>query len=318
VYRRYFQFFIALSALMLACVLTVSAQVPSKRLILKDGSYQPASKWEVKGDRVRYFSSERSEWEEVPNEMVDWAATEKWEKDRFAGLSNDPLVKEALEEEAELRAEEEAQTPAVAPGVRLPIQGGVFLLDTLNGQPGIVEIVQSGSEVNKNTKSNILRAAINPIATSKQSFELKGAHARVQAHVLQPALFIDIDNDTQGGPLPMADHFRIVKMDQKKDKRIVGNLKVAFYGKVSQQQTFVPAKVDKVGNWIRVMPEQPLEPGEYALVEMLSPKEMNLYVWDFGVNPGAPENPGMWKPAPIKENRTGTDRSPVLTPGKNK
>ncbi len=50
------------------------------RLILKDGNYQIVRQYEVVGDRVRYLSLERGEWEELPYNLVDWDATRKWEK----------------------------------------------------------------------------------------------------------------------------------------------------------------------------------------------------------------------------------------------
>jgi hypothetical protein len=287
----------------------------SKRLVLKDGSYQMASKWEVKGDRVRYYSTERADWEEMPESLVDWKATEQWEKDH--AVSNNEELEKVLNEN---KADEEADTaanPLIAPGVRLPDGGGVFLLDTFKNQPQLVEIVQNSGEINKQTGRNILRATINPIASSKQSIERKGAHARVQAHTTTPEIYIDIDMDTQSQPLDLANHFRIVKLQEKKDMRVLGNLKISMIGKVSRQQSFISAGAEKFsGDWVKVIPQEALEPGEYAVVEMLTPKEMNLYVWDFGVNPAAPENPTAWKPDPAKPNPAGTDGSPVLVPHK--
>src|ERR1700730_9389915 len=105
-----------------------SAQELAKRLFLKDGSYQLATKWETKGDRVRYLSAERNEWEEVPDSMVDWAATEKYQKDRAAGITAPEAV--SLDKEvAEERKLEEAKSPQVAHGLRIPSDGDIFLLD---------------------------------------------------------------------------------------------------------------------------------------------------------------------------------------------
>src|SRR5271166_5908184 len=116
----------AVLALLLA--LPSIAQETPRRLILKDGSYQLVTKYEVKGDRVRYYSSEREDWEELPNSLVDWPATEKFEKDRAAAAATPEAVQldKEIEHDREL---EQAQLPQVAPGLRLPEDSGVFLLD---------------------------------------------------------------------------------------------------------------------------------------------------------------------------------------------
>src|SRR5438445_8136765 len=104
------------------------AAEPTKRLILKDGSYQIVTKYEIQGDRVHYYSAERAEWEDVPNSMVDWEATKQYEQDRATGK----LSPEAMQLEKEIKAqqqEDEAKSPHVAPGLRLPPEGGVYALD---------------------------------------------------------------------------------------------------------------------------------------------------------------------------------------------
>ncbi len=312
---------LALAFAALACVLTPAAHADSKRLILKDGSYQSVLKYEVKGDRVRYLSAERYEWEEVPASLIDWPATDKWEKERGA-LS--PEAKEASAEMEAERKEEEAKSPTVGPGLRLPSQGGVYLLDDYRGQQQLDELVQSGSEINKQTGRNILRAAINPFSVAKQSIELKGDRARVQAHDTRPQLYVNVaDTDADSGapgrvtgsepPPEGAQRFRIVRLEKKKDARVVGNLKVAITGSVKQQQSFVDVQATPMpGGWVKIVPATPLATGEYAIVEMLSPKEINLYVWDFGVDPAAPANATAWKPAPVQNTESGTEQTPVL------
>src|SRR6266852_5221273 len=195
------------TALAFFCLAQLSrAQVPApaptqaRRLILKDGSYQSVTKYEVHGDRVRYFSAERGEWEEVPKSLIDWDATDKFEQGRLQGK----LAPEAVELDKELDTErkaEQARSPQVAPGLRLPDEGGIFLLDTFQNQPQLSELQQSGGELDKNTKSNILRSAINPLAGVKQTIELPGAHAKIQSHTTVPSLYINIDMDaSQGAP----------------------------------------------------------------------------------------------------------------------
>jgi hypothetical protein len=275
------------------------AQQASERLILKDGSYQSVSKYEVQGSRVHYLSAERYEWEDIPSSLIDWDATNKYNQDLSSGKLKTRVVE--TPEEKEARDKEEANSPEIAPGVHLPGTGGVFLFDEFKGKPELAEIVQNGSEVSKDGKKNVLRSAINPFAGSKQGFTIKGAHAQIQSHTPRPTIYIEID----AGPIndsSLGDRFRLVRIVPKDDARTVGSMKVSISGKVSQQASFLPAKVEKMGTgeWIKLMPNQDLPAGEYAVVEMLTPEEMNLYVWDFGVNANAPTNPNTWQAVPGK------------------
>jgi hypothetical protein len=294
------------------------AQSQTKRLILKDGSYQLATKWQLAGDRVRFFSVERNDWEEIPESLVDWNATNQYEKDRAAGRDTPEAV--ALDKEMEAaRAEEEAKSPQVAPGLRLPPEGGVYALDTYLSQPELLPLDQTGGEVNRHTTHNVLHGVINPLGGSKHTIELPGPSSKVQVHAASPVLYVNVDasaettedEKTKGLELPW-DRFRIVRTEVKGDKRIVGAIKTAVYGKSSQEQEVIPATAEQFGEgWIKLTVKAPLQPGEYAIAELLGKQGMNSYVWDFGVHPEAPANLAVIKPEHPQAKPPGSE-SPTL------
>jgi hypothetical protein len=247
---------------------------------------------------VHYLSAERYEWEDIPSSLIDWEATKKYEADLTAGKMSKRI--EETPEEKEEREKEAANSPEIGPGMRLPGTGGVFLFDQYQGKPQLSEIVQNGSDVNKQqTGKSVLLAQINPIAGSTHSFQLKGPHARIQAHTGSPVIYIDIDEGPQND-VALENRFRIVRAESKKDKnmRTIGNLKIAITGKTTESGNYLPTNIQKlgVGEWVKVTPAKELPAGEYAVVEMLGSQEINLYVWDFGVNPSAPPNATTWQP----------------------
>ena len=304
------------------------AQQLAHRLILKDGSYQSITKYEVKGERVRYYSAEREDWEELPSSLVDWPATEKYEKDRTAT----PAIPEAalIDKESDAdREADESHLVQVAPGLHLPEFFGMYMLDNFKGQPQLVELQQNEGDVNRNSKGNILRGMV---ASGKATVELDGEHSVIYAHVAVPSIYIRMDDDPSGPAPPPGetdsaqpslpsldapraepqhpeqaqqpekailpfDSFRIVRLKVKGGKRIVGDIRRAPTGKISQDQNSVKSTIDRVAaGWLKLTPTEDLAPGEYAIVETQGSEGMNLYVWSFGVNPNAPANANPWTP----------------------
>jgi hypothetical protein len=307
-----------------------SQTVMKKRLILKDGSYQIVTKWQVKGNRVRYYSAEREEWEEVPNELVDWPATEKWNKDHGPGAppdAGDQQVtpntqtpeqeqKEAAEvdrEAAAAKAEQQARTPVIAPGLQLPDRSGIFVLDNFQSIPELIHLDQSAGDVNRDVNHNVLRAAIASFHGAQEPVRLYGQAARVRLHIDEPVLYVSLDTtDEQIAPesamvvnthgassLPDKDdhsspdsRYAIVRVDVQPGERVIGALRISRAGTATQSADIVPTRAEILPgkHWMKLTPKDPLPVGEYALMEILSPGVVNLDVWAFGVSPGAPEN----------------------------
>ena len=101
-----------------------------KKLVLKDGNFQLVREYERKGDRVRYFSLERGDWEEIPAALVDWDGTAKAQaesdKSSAALLGKIHAQEEAAKIETTLDVDASLQ---VAPGVFLPPGEGMFAIE---------------------------------------------------------------------------------------------------------------------------------------------------------------------------------------------
>jgi hypothetical protein len=306
-WRPLFALFTFLLA-MLALPALAQQQAPVHRLILKDGSYQLVTQYEVKGDRVHYYSSEREDWEDLPSSLVDWPATEKYEQGRTTEAPEAVQLDKELDHENELA---EAKLPQVAPGLRIPEDSGVFLLDNFESQPQLLELHPAEGDVDQQSKGNIFRDAITPIAGLKAVIQIEGAHAAIQAHVEVPSLYLNIDappdpaelakneqaKNSQPPQTPISDRYRILRVEIKGNKRILGNLKRQVSGKVTQEQHLMQSTTTQLaGGWLKLTPSEGLAPGEYAVVEMMEKEGMNLYVYDFGINPKAPANLNPWKP----------------------
>ena len=297
------------------------------RLILKDGSYQVVTQYKIVGDRVRYFSRERNDWEEIPTSLVDWDATRKWEQ-QHNPLSADevsPGMKEAAkldEEETSERADERARMPEVARGLNLPDQDGVFALDTFHGSAELVPL--NSDDIDLGAKAHHGITTLSPMTGARTRLELDGQHAKIHLHVDQPTFFLSLDiphaadakepvlsnpvtvktvseqaiAGRKYGAQSAASHFAIVHLDERIAMRFVGPVEVNQSGAVVGDPNVIPTKVQTLpgGRWLRVQPERPLIIGEYALVEILSPTQMSPSVWDFQINPATEDNPGSMSP----------------------
>lgn len=322
--------FCLLAALFVFMIFTapaLHAQAAGNRLILKDGSYQIITKYEIVGNRVRYFSAERDDWEEIPKSMVNWKATAEWElahRDSSAPVvvtnPNDPGQVEAAKIDAAERAAREAelnQRPVVAPGLRLPNESGVWALDTYNGQPELARIAQAAGNLNDASEHSVKPYRINSGRGSRDAIRADGYWARVSLHVSKPVFYVSLTQppnapqppslsaaftvNTHGMDKAMTDkhaissprsEYVILALHTGRDMRWASNEQIdaILAHAVGGDVTYTKKQVLPGGYWMKITPDNNLLIGQYALIEILAPGVANLDVWDFGVNPQAPDN----------------------------
>jgi hypothetical protein len=260
------------TALLLSALAAPRVAWASLKLVMKDGTYQIVSSYEVQGGRVRYFSVERAEWEEVPAELVDLPATKRAEEEAKS------TAKKQLEEAKELDHERFYKPPnegmEIAPGIRLPGDDGIF---TLEG-PRLMRLVQSNGElVTDKKRAALLLAMPLPVMKTRSLAVLPGVKAAIRLNNPLPVFYVQ-SGDALGARL------ELVRLKVGKEARVVEEVEASRgkTGKVSEERTQVPLERKQMApNVYALKPLQPLDAGEYVLGELLGEK-LNLDVWDFG------------------------------------
>ena len=222
--------------------------------------------YKVEGDSIRYYSIERSDWEEIPLALVDLKRTQEELADRA----------EARAEEDKMQAEEDKALKEERADIRrIPRDPGTYMLDgdKLNIFP------QAVSKVHTDKGRTVLKVLSPvPLVTGKATVELDGEHSPTVIHSSRPDIFVQLSAE---------ERFGIIKLTPKKGLRIAEHVTVVPITKEMLEEVDEVAVFRKQlteSDLYKIWPEKPLEPGEYAVIQFL-PGKLNAQMWDFSYRP---------------------------------
>jgi hypothetical protein len=247
--------------LFLIFLLALAAFAAASRLYLKDGTYQIVREYKVEGDRVRYYSSERGEWEEIPLDLVDLKRTENEVKEREAARSAETL---ALEAEDKVERAERAEI------ARVPESPGLYLIE--GGSLRVLKQAETKVVTNKGRAVLKVLSPV-PIVAGKATVELDGASSANTLASSKPEFYFRLANQ---------ERFSLVRLSSKKDARVVQKWSIIPVTKeiVEEEEEVATFKRQLGEGLYKIWPINSLNAGEYAVVEYTVGKG-NVQVWDF-------------------------------------
>lgn len=235
------------------------------KLFLKDGTWQVVTEYKVEGDRIRYYSVERGDWEEVPADFVDLRKTESVRKER---------AERAAAERAATAAEDKAEREAAREIQRVPLETGVYQVDGEN----VRTFTAAETKVTTSKGRKLLQVMSPlPVFTGKATVDLDGEHSKTVLTADRPEFFVRI---------PEEKLFAIVRLKPKKNGRIVEDIQII---PVVKEMVEVRDEVEAFrhqleSNLFKLWPQKPMPPGEYAVLFYVDGK-VEVQVFDFAISP---------------------------------
>lgn len=276
-----------------AAVNRLAGEPNGKKLILKDGDFQLVREYTRNGDRVRYFSLERGDWEEIPASMIDWAATQKAEAAAVA--RNEAEAKKLKQQEDASRMDMALDVDAsllTGSGTFLPSGEGMFAVEGRK----VTLLAQAELESHRDKKQT-LKQIISPIPIipGKTNIELADSHAKIRvdpSHLEfylreappDPERVSAIRKSSRPGDTDSGPDVELVRATIKGNKRVFVQIKDLFGEKMDEdRKTVLLQRWEIARDVYRFTLGEQLPPGEYALAEITA-DGLNMYVWDFGVD----------------------------------
>ncbi len=248
--------------------------------MLKDGTFQLVREYHVDGDRVRYYSIDQMGWEEIPEALVDWDATRKMEiGDAKRNLD---LIAEARKTDIARNAEplDIDASIEIAPKVFLPGGAGLFEFDG----KGIYPLAPAEPDIKYSMTQRVKQVLVPiPIVPTRHTVSLDGERAKFRMHSTSVEFYMR----TADGHEP---NLELIRAKIHGGKRSLENLDQLFGQKQASGRIALPLLRWEIAKGVyRFTVYQSLEPGEYAVAETIESGGTQVYLWDFGVDPGATE-----------------------------
>jgi len=233
--------------------------------------------YQIEGDRVRYYSLDSSQWDEMPADLVDWDKTKKVAEEEVH--RDAAVVAKARAIEAERHAEPldiDASVEA-APGVFLPPGEGLFSFDGKT----VLKLAQAPIE-SKLVKKKVVEQIFVPIpiVPTQHNITIHRPHAEYRVENGQPEFYMRIADGHEPD-------LELIRATTRGDSREIEKLDQLFGEKRLRKNTLPMQRWQVAPGLYRFTLGTPLEPGEYALAEVVQDNGMSLYVWDFGVDAGS-------------------------------
>jgi hypothetical protein len=236
------------------------------KLYLKDGGFHLVREYQVQPDRVRFYSIERSQWEEIPLDMVDLKRTETEAAAR----------REKLEKDAKSLTEESEERKAIQKEMlRIQQNAGVYWLQ--GSETKTLPAAESTVHTDKGRKILRYLSTMPQMMNGKGTLEIEGAHSLNVFTNPDQEFYIQLSE---------SEPFGLVRLTSSKSGiRVVEDLTfIPTTKEVAEQLDPIEIVQQELapGGLYKIWAKDSLRPGEYAVVQY-TPGTLDIQVWDFCV-----------------------------------